>query len=136
MAFKSLVMAELKEEAGINVRANPFVYKAMGAGAASHAVVFENDGLTGKYNRANRSLHHFIENAAPVFLCLVLVGHLFPWPSFVCVAAFCAGRVLHQVGYAGGYGGHGAGFGIATLASTTLEGLVLLVAIAGTGWLA
>ena len=44
MAFKSLVMAELKEEAGINVRANPFVYKAMGAGAASHAVVFDNDG--------------------------------------------------------------------------------------------
>ena len=76
-----------------------------------------------------------VENIAPLLVCLVRAGYVFPVPSFVCVAAFCLGRIVHQIGYASGYGGHGAGFGISTLAAVTLEGLTVLVALAGTGML-
>ena len=73
-----------------------------------------------------------IENMPGLLVALFLAGAIFPFPTFVCVCAFCVGRVLHQTGYAGGYGGHGAGFAISTLASTTLEGLMTLVALAAT----
>jgi hypothetical protein len=130
-AFKQLVMTgALKEKIGINVRANPFIYKCVDD--TGSAVIFDNEGAVGRYNRANRSLHHMIENMAPTLVCMLLAGYVFPMPSFVCVAVFCAGRLMHQVGYAGGYGGHGAGFALSLLAASTLEGFTLLVALAGT----
>jgi len=124
------------ESIGPNLRSNPFIYKAVGEGAAPNAVIFENSGPTGSYNRANRSLHHMVENMASVLVSLALSGHLFPFPSFVCVAVWCAGRLLHQVGYTYGYGGHGLGFAISMLAQVSLEGLVALVALVGWGFLA
>ena len=131
MAAKNMIMAgALKEKLGINARSNPFIYRSLDG---HHTVIFDNEGPVGRYNRANRSLHHFVETSSPVLVCLILAGYVFPFPAFVCIAIFCAGRILHQVGYATGYGGHGAGFGIATLASCTLEGLVILVALAGAG---
>lgn len=116
---------------GGNLRANPFIYQAVGAGAAKHAVVFVEDGPVGGYNRANRSLHHMIENALSVVAGLQLTSSIAPFPTFVLVASFALGRVLHQVGYTGGYGKHAPGFMISTLATQTIDGIVFLVAIRG-----
>ena len=82
-------------------------------------MLFENDGLMGKYNRANRSLTHMIENFASVLAGLVLSGSVFPFPTFVCTCVFGVGRILHQVGYSSGYGNHGLGFMFAMLATLT-----------------
>merc|ERR1719401_370693 len=109
-----------------NLRANMQIFKA--PGIKDH-VVLETEGAVGAYNRANRSLTHFIENSIPAALFIPLSGAIFPFPTFVATVTFAAGRILHQVGYAAvGYGGHGAGFGIAMLSSVFLESLCSLTA--------
>jgi len=133
MVFKEKVMkGALRDEIGANMRSNPFIYTVVGA---KNTVLFDNEGVVGKYNRANRSLTHMIENFGSVLAGLMLAGSVFPFPVFLCSCTFALGRVLHQVGYTSGYGGHGAGFMVSTLATLTIEGLVILVALAGFGLL-
>ena len=109
----------------------------MSAGAGQESVrpiVLMEEGAAGKYNRANRSLHHFIENLAGFYLCVPLAGFVYPAATFILTVLFGIGRVAHQAGYAfGGYGGHGAGFGIALLATLLLEGLVLVAGLRAAG---
>lgn len=134
MIYKEKVMkGALRDEIGANMRANPFIFKTVGT--KSETVLFTNDGVTGQYNRANRSLAHMIENIGSFLAGLVLAGGVFPFPTFVLACAFGAGRVMHQVGYSSGYGKHGAGFMVSMLASITLEGLSALVLLAGLGLL-
>jgi hypothetical protein len=57
-----------------NLRSNPFIYKAIGTGASNKHIVFDDAGEVGKYNRANRSLHHMIENFGVVLAGLALAG--------------------------------------------------------------
>ena len=97
---------------GGNLRANMFIYKqATDVNGEGSAIVLNTEGDIGKYNRGNRSLHHFIENSIPLVASLPISFYLFPLPSFVLLAIFCVGRMLHQAGYAnGGYGKHAPGF--------------------------
>jgi hypothetical protein len=124
-----------------NVRANMYIYTTVQEAmtdddADNNLVLLVEDGPLGAYNRANRSLHHYTENTWPVVVCMLLAGQCFPVPTFVLLLVFALGRVVHQVGYAeSGYGGHGAGFGIALLATLALEGLVLVVAVCKFGLL-
>lgn len=135
MVYKERVMkGALREEIGANMRSNPFIYKSVSA--SKDTVLFDNDGAIGMYNRANRSLTHMIENFGSMLAGLMLAGSVFPFPTFVCACAFGVGRVMHQVGYSGGYGKHGAGFMVATVGALTLEGLILLVVFAGLGLVA
>merc|ERR1712146_320931 len=93
-------------------------------------VVLEEDGDIGKYNRANRSLHHYTENLAGFFLAVPLASFIFPAATFVLVLVFAIGRLWHQVGYARkGYGAHGGGFGLAMLAQMILDGLLFVAAL-------
>ena len=132
MVFKEKVMkGALRDEIGANMRSNPFIYKSVGV--SKETVLFENDGVIGKYNRANRSLTHMIENFGSMLAGMSLAGTVFPFPTFICACAFGVGRVVHQTGYAGGYGKHGAGFGISTLGQLCLEGLLILIVLAGCG---
>lgn len=134
MVFKERVMkGALREEIGANMRSNPYVFKSVGA--SKETVLFDNEGVIGKYNRANRSLTHMIENFGSVLVGLALAGSVFPFPAYVCACFFAVGRIVHQVGYTSGYGGHGLGFMISTLSQITLEGLVALVALGGFGLL-
>merc|ERR1712159_952402 len=127
MYHKSSIM---KANSG-NLRSNPFIYKAIGDGAGEHAVIFDEEGAVGKYNRANRSLHHMVENFAVVVAGLFMVSQVFPFPVFVCSAIWGVGRALHQVGYTTGYGGHGAGFALAMLATAIIEGMAVVVGVQG-----
>mmetsp|Transcript_101222 Transcript_101222/g.179792 ORF Transcript_101222/g.179792 Transcript_101222/m.179792 type:complete len:226 (-) Transcript_101222:169-846(-) len=124
--YKSKIM---KFDSG-NLRANMQIYKVNYADVnkAMPYVVMEEEGSVGQYNRANRSLHHFNENAAGFMLCLLLAGYVFTFPTFIMILMFIAGRILHQLGYAGGYGGHAPGFMLSMIASVVLESLVLIVA--------
>jgi len=134
MIYKEKVMkGAMRDELGANMRSNPFIYKAVGP--SNETVLFQNDGVVGKYNRANRSLTHMTENFGSVLAGLALAGSVFPLPTLACACAFGLGRLVHQVGYSGGYGKHGLGFMISMLSSITLEGLCLVVALAGMGYL-
>jgi uncharacterized membrane protein YecN with MAPEG domain len=115
-----------------NLRANMMIFKEAGR-ADSPYVILETEGPVGSYNRANRSLTHFIENSLPVVLCLVLAGPIFPFPAFVLTAIFTLGRILHQLGYSVGYGVHAPGFMLAMVSSVTLEMLCLFIALKSMG---
>jgi len=133
MYYKSQIM---RGNSG-NLRANLFIYK-VNFPAKEHDtlpyVVMEDEGEIGEYNRANRSLHHFTESAAIVVMDFLLAGYVFPFPVMVLMMILCLGRVFHQIGYAGGYGGHGIGFGLSTLSLVIAEMLVLLAAFGGLGF--
>lgn len=93
-------------------------------------VVVEEDGPVGRYNRANRSLHQFVEWGAAVALTLPFAGSIFPLCTLALTATFTAGRMWHQCGYSTNeYGSHSGGFGIILLSTALLEMLVLFSAL-------
>lgn len=121
-----------------NLRANMLIYKVSTPDyvAKSPYVVMEDEGMVGEYNRANRSLHHMAENVAATLLNIGLAGYVFPFPMMILLVLFSLGRIWHQIGYSGkGYGGHGGGFGVALIASTTMEMLVFFVGLRSLGCL-
>lgn len=130
MGYKEQIM---RSKSG-NLRANMYFYKQLNKDNNTNLtyIGLEDEGSVGCYNRANRSLNHFVENSIPVALTMVLAGYVYPRFACMLTAVFAIGRIMHQTGYsAGGYGAHGLGFGVAMLASTTLEGLVLLISLKG-----
>ena len=132
MAFKSRVM---RQKSG-NLRSNMYVFRQHGTNDDHPVVVLDNEGDIGKFNRANRSLHHFGENMGGFLVGMVLAGLVYPFHTLVATISFAVGRILHQIGYTqGGYGltGHAPGFIVASLASAAIEGLLLTVALKGMG---
>mmetsp|Transcript_100609 Transcript_100609/g.194309 ORF Transcript_100609/g.194309 Transcript_100609/m.194309 type:complete len:235 (+) Transcript_100609:77-781(+) len=118
-----------------NIRANMYFYKLLGGNGMTKTslVGLEEKGDIGVYNRANRSLSHFVENMGPAIINMLAAGFVFGLPTLVTTIVFCLGRVMHQIGYTKGYGSHAAGFGLALLATMVLEGLVLVAAVGAFG---
>merc|ERR1712216_227042 len=117
-----------------NLRSNPFILKAIGTNAAPNYVIFDEEGDVGKYNRANRSLHHMVENFGVVVAGLFMCSKVFPLPTLVLVLIWGLGRMLHQVGYTLGYGTHAPGFLLTMIATMTIKGLCAVTAFHGFGW--
>ena len=111
-----------------NLRSNMFIYKlATQQGDEGSAIVMHEDGDLGQYNRANRSIYHFMENSLSLVAALPLSFFLFAFPTFVALCFFCLGRIIYQIGYtAKGYGGHVIGFIIDRFATMTIAGLMIL----------
>jgi len=131
MFYKAMVM---RMGSG-NLRANIMIYKVTGSDKGAPYVVLETEGPVGSYNRANRSLTHFVENSLPVVMAILLAGRVFAKPTFFCTVAFAMGRVMHQTGYASiGYGAHAPGFLIAMLSAAILEGFCILIAAKNLGY--
>ena len=126
MMYKHMIM---RTTSG-NLRANMMIYKQSGVDASkSGYVLLETQGPVGSYNRANRSLTHFVENSIPVALLIALSGAVFPFPTFVCTVVFAVGRVLHQTAYAAiGYGPHGLGFAMSDTAKGIMMSFCLIAA--------
>ena len=54
-----------------NIRSNAFIYKqATDKNGEASAVILYEDGNIGCYNRGNRSIGHFLENALPIIVCV------------------------------------------------------------------
>ena len=127
-------MYPMRYKAGImtgkagNLRANMFIYKlATDTAEEGSAVVMHSEGDLGRYNRANRSIYHYLENSLGVIASLPLSFFLFPLPTFVLLCVFCLGRVVYQLGYtAKGYGGHGPGFLLDRISTLTVAGLMIV----------
>jgi len=118
-----------------DLRTNMAVYKAMDAQGAptGRAIVMDPDGATGEYNRANRSLSHFVEFAPAVLMLLAAAGSVYKLPCFILTLLLACktqailqllaisrpfsdrllvivdGRVEHQRGESKNYGSHGNG---------------------------
>merc|ERR1740129_212442 len=90
-----------------NIRANMQIFKVLKSeqsGESTPLVVLEEDGVVGEYNRANRSLFHFLENMPSFLVCLFPASYVFPVPTFFWTVIFVIGRLWHQTGYVKGYG--------------------------------
>ena len=131
MQYKSKIM---KSKSG-NLRSNMYIFKTAAEGALESKVVLDNEGDCGLYNRANRSLHHFVENGMPLLLLFPLCGYVYPVPTFIYGCIYMVGKIAYTVGYTkGGYGKHGIGFMLESLAKFTLNGLVFVAAIKAFGY--
>lgn len=117
-----------------NIRSNPFFYETVTEdGKEATTVLFKEDGAKGMYNRSNRSIHHMVENSGGFFASVGPVGFLFPKQTFGAVVLFSIGRVLHQKGYATGYGSHALGFVLSMFGTLTMEGLALIAFLKAEG---
>eukprot|EP00927_Polykrikos_kofoidii_P084966 TRINITY_DN9114_c0_g1_i1.p1 TRINITY_DN9114_c0_g1~~TRINITY_DN9114_c0_g1_i1.p1 ORF type:complete len:276 (-),score=40.38 TRINITY_DN9114_c0_g1_i1:89-802(-) len=120
-----------------NLRSNLTIFKVnVPAGSAvMPAVVMDEDGDVGKYNRANRALHHFNENSLPVGLNIVAAGLIFGLPVMIITILYAISRIWYQIAYTkGGYGlgccQHGVPFALqGVLCAPTVEVLVLITGI-------
>lgn len=108
-----------------NIRANMQIFKVLSADDNGKVVVLEEEGPVGEYNRANRSLFHFIENMPSFLVCMFPAGFFMPEVTLCLTILYVTGRVLHQRGYVQGYGSHALGFGMAMLADILVRGIVL-----------
>jgi len=106
-----------------NLRSNPFFYQTTDGDMVS----LQDKGAIGKYNRANRSIGHMLENFGSFLASIVPVGYVYPKPVFALVSIFCLGRISHQAGYTVGYGKHAVGFLLSLISIVTMEGLALLI---------
>ena len=124
MYYKAAIMSG---KAG-NLRANMAIYKlATDSSEEGSAVVLQSEGDVGRYNRANRSIYHFLENSLALVASVPLAFFIFPFPTFVLIALFCFARVVYQLGYtAKGYGGHGPGYGLDRVATLTVTNLLII----------
>ena len=105
MKFKQLIMGQHK-----NLRTNMAIYKALDTTQdngdeqnpqTGPAIVMVEDGATGQFNRANRSLTHFTEFAPAIVVLLLVAKDVFPCGTFICAVVYTYGRVIHQTGEAG-----------------------------------
>merc|ERR1712013_82695 len=108
---------------------NPAFYKPIGDGSA-RSIGMAQDGVVGQYNRANRSLTHFIENGMAMIVCVLAIGKVFPVPVFVLTCVFVIGRILHQIGLSAGFGPHGVGFLLSILSTLITDQLCVVGALA------
>lgn len=68
-------------------------------------VCLEHNGVVGKMNRANRSMHHMVENSFSVLMLGYMLAKLFPLPTLIASILWSIGRIGHQYMYAEkGYG--------------------------------
>ena len=121
-----------------NIRVNQFIYRQIHTVEEMReahrdtkedtVVILDEFGSTGKYNRANRSVHHMVENFGGFVASVYAISGIFPIATFSMICLFCVGRVMHQIGYEKyGFGGHHLGFLLSKTAACIVEGLILIV---------
>jgi hypothetical protein len=113
-----------------SARTNMYVYRLAGHSGDDGLVLLDEAGDAGRYNRANRSMHHFTESSLPLALGVPLAGYVFPKPMLVVAVLTAAGRLMHMLGYVTkGYGGHSPGFFLGSLCTATIDGMLLTAAL-------
>jgi hypothetical protein len=61
-------------------------------------VALVDEGDIGAYNRANRSVHHMVENFGALIAGVYMAGIVMPFPTFVAILIYAAARIAHQIG--------------------------------------
>ena len=116
-----------------NIRANMYIYKMAAENSSESAIVLEDKGDVGKYNRANRTLHHFLENSIPFVMQLIINSMVYPIHTFIFGACYLLGRVVYTMGYSGdkGFDGRMPGYLLQLLSGVVMVGFTVIIAFKG-----
>lgn len=110
------------------IRSNMYIYRV--DSEQPQAVLLDESGDVGRYNRANRSMHHFTEWTGGVLFTSLCSINVYPFPVFILIVVLAIGRVWHQSSYSsGGYGKHAGGFMLAFVSYLTIEKLCLIAGV-------
>lgn len=105
------------------------VYQVKGAeGSKLGYVLMENEGVLGKFNRAQRSVQNYNETFPQTVLYVLLAGFVYPKEIMVLVAIFSVSRVVSAVGYTQNVEGRMGGFMLSNIIVTIMESLVAMIA--------
>ena len=79
-----------------NLRANMFIFRlATENPEESSAIIMHEKGDIGRYNRANRSIHSFLDWVTATMSVLPFTFFVYPLPSFICLAVFFVGHLIY-----------------------------------------
>jgi len=106
------------------------VYQVKGAaGSKLGYVLMETDGAIGTFNRAQRAVQNYGENAPLFMLMFVLAGWVAPFGIFVCACVYAVGRVVNAIGYTSAADSRIPGTLIGVLASNVIDSVVLVAGL-------
>ena len=103
-----------------------------GDNAPKNAIILYQEGDIGTFDRATRTLTHFLENSYAAPFAIGILSFVYPVPVFVITCIFAFFRVAYSSMYThGGYAQRLIGFFGSSFAMSTLQGMLLQVAILG-----
>ena len=113
-----------------NLRSNMFIYKLAAEGSPESRVILSTDGDEGRYNRANRSLYHFLENSMPMIFGIALNSWVFPRIVFYLTMLMFVGRFFYtQQITRHGFGLHRAAFYMIIISHYMLGGMTIIISV-------
>mmetsp|Transcript_4711 Transcript_4711/g.7141 ORF Transcript_4711/g.7141 Transcript_4711/m.7141 type:complete len:213 (-) Transcript_4711:120-758(-) len=105
------------------------IYQVKGAeGSKLGYVLMDNEGVNGKFNRAQRAAANFNESYAQNIFYILLAGFVYPKEVMIISSVMGVGRVVMALGYTGTLNGRLGGFMISKFAAHSLECLVGITA--------
>ena len=105
------------------------VYVVKGAeGSRLGCVLMENEGASGRFNRAQRAFCNYHENFPTVCFQFMAASWVFPRAACVCMVLFCVAAIVNAEGYVRDVSGRTNGFLIGIPAIYTLQGMLFFVA--------
>ena len=105
------------------------IYEVKGAeGSKLGYVLMDNEGVNGKFNRAQRAVANFNESYPQQIFYILLAGFVYPKEVMIISSVMGVGRVAMALGYTGYVNGRLGGFLISKFAGNFLECLVGITA--------
>mmetsp|Transcript_34832 Transcript_34832/g.68323 ORF Transcript_34832/g.68323 Transcript_34832/m.68323 type:complete len:213 (-) Transcript_34832:46-684(-) len=78
---------------------NQHVYKTFGSSDSTPYVLMEEEGVIGKFNRAQRAHMVMVEGLPLLLANFLLAAFVFPLPAFLCAVVFSVTKVQSAAGY-------------------------------------
>lgn len=114
-----------RRDSGVNVP-DQHVYKVAGGSADGAIVLMDDDGVNGKFNRAQRAVGNLTEQISGVIPGFLLNMQVFPQAAAGLFAVFSAARVVGAIGYTKDRKERMTGNMMAGLCANMQDGMVLV----------
>lgn len=105
------------------------VYKVMGSKAKESDlgyVLLEQEGVLGRFNRAQRAVQNYHETYPQMVLYIVLAGFVYPFEVMIVSAVFALVRVMSAIGYTQVRDGRLPGYMLSLVTVSVLEVVVVV----------
>jgi len=104
---------------------NQHIYKVFGGSADGSIVLLDEDGVNGKFNRAQRGLQNTVESGPLFLVCWLFTVFVFPWTASAIMVVYALGRLMFTFGYTSSFGGRSSGLLLSSLCNEAVVGIVL-----------